>query len=96
MVAASAWRDKAKTTMDALIASELEFSADDLVNGMASGVPPAPRHAIAGAGEPPVPNMLGALFLATARRNQIRPVGFTQSTRPSAHARVQRTWRGVE
>ena len=77
---ASAWRVKAAQAMASLAASGEEFSADDLV---------------AIAGEPPVPNMLGAVFLAASRADQINAVGFTQAARPSARARVQRTWRGA-
>lgn len=77
--AASDWRLKAKDALKELAASGTAFSADDVV---------------ARAGEPPVPNMLGALFLGAARAASIQAYGFTQSTRPSAHARTQRTWVG--
>jgi hypothetical protein len=78
-VLVSDWKAKAAEAMETLIQGGTEFSADDLV---------------AIAGEPPVPNMLGGLFLGASRGNRIQPVGFTQSARPSAHARVQRTWKG--
>lgn len=77
---ASAWRSKAAEALATLAATGDEFSADDLV---------------AIAGEPPVPNMLGPLFAKAARQDVIRAVGFTQGTRPKAHARVQRTWKGA-
>lgn len=78
-VLASAWREKAREALERLAATASDpFSADDLVELV---------------GEPPVPNMLGALFLSASRRDVIQPVGFTVSRRPSAHARAQRTWR---
>lgn len=77
---ASAWRAKAAEAMTTLARSGEEFSADDLV---------------AIAGEPPVPNMLGGVFMSAARRDLINAVGFTTASRPSAHARVQRTWKGA-
>lgn len=80
-VLVSAWRADADQALDDLVEGGQEFSADDLV---------------AIAGEPPVPNMLGGLFLGAARRGEIHAVGFRQATRPSAHARVQRTWKGAE
>lgn len=78
---ASAWRTKAAEAMTTLARSGEEFSADDLV---------------AIAGEPPVPNMLGGVFMSAARRDLINAVGFTTASRPSAHARVQRTWKGAK
>lgn len=79
-VLASAWRDEAAKALETLAGRTDPFSADDLV---------------AIAGEPPRPNMLGPVFAQAARRNLIRAVGYTQGTRPSAHARVQRTWAGA-
>lgn len=78
-VLASDWRTKAEARLAALIASGSEFSADDLVETV---------------GMPPVANMVGALFRQAAQADRIRAVGFTQSSRPAAHARVQRTWKG--
>lgn len=75
----AAWRDKAGKALDELIRSGMEFSADDVVER---------------AGEPPVPNMLGGLFLAASTAGRIHAVGLVSSARPKAHARVQRTWIG--
>lgn len=78
-VLASDWRAKAATAMDELAASGEEFSADQLVEK---------------AGPPPHPNMLGPTFANAARADLINAVGFRQATRASAHARIQRTWKG--
>jgi hypothetical protein len=77
---ASAWRTAAQDALKRLVATGRAFSADDLVEI---------------AGEPPRPNMLGPLFAQAARRDEIVAVGYTQGKRPSAHARVQRTWLGA-
>lgn len=74
------WRHEAHTAMDALILTDQEFNADDLVDMI---------------GAPPRPNMLGALFMAYARQDRINAVGFHQSTRPSCRARIQRTWKAA-
>ena len=73
----SAWQDAAERALATLIRRGDVFSADDLVEL---------------AGEPPVPNMLGGLFIAARRQERIRPVGYRQGCRPAAHARVQRVW----
>lgn len=43
-------------------------------------------------GMPPVATMLGARILHWRRDGRIMPVGYVQSTRPSAHARPIRVW----
>ena len=78
-VIAQAWRSKAKDALTALASTGTVFSADDLVRKV---------------GEPPHPNMLGPLFAHHARTDIISAVGFRQAQRPSAHARIQRTWEG--
>lgn len=78
-VLAADWRTKASEALFALATSGGVFSADDVVER---------------AGMPPVPNMLGGLFLGARKANVIEAVGFAQSTRPAAHARMQRTWKG--
>lgn len=78
-VLSSDWRDKAAEAMAELAATGEEFSADDLVEKV---------------GPPPHPNMLGPTFGNAARADLINAVGFRQATRASAHARVQRTWKG--
>jgi hypothetical protein len=42
------------------------------------------------------PNALGALLGSAARRGEIVAVGFVQATRPEAHARILRSWRGTD
>lgn len=79
-VLASAWKVKAAEAMEELIRYGSHFSADDLV---------------AIAGMPPRPNMLGGVFISARKAGLIRPAGYTQATRPEAHARVQRTWAGA-
>jgi len=74
------WRSRATDWLLVLAGWEDHvFSSDDLVEIV---------------GTPPVPNMLGALFLGARRAGLIDPVGYTQSTRPAAHARTIRTWKG--
>ena len=41
------------------------------------------------------PAVLGALFLAAARRGEIIACGFRQATRPEARRRILRVWRGT-
>lgn len=76
----TSWRAEAATAMDALILGGQEFDADDLVDMV---------------GMPPRPNMLGGLFIGASRAKRIVPVGYTQATRPSSHARIQRTWKAA-
>lgn len=73
------WRVLADEAIGDLARTGREFSADNLVLRV---------------GEPPVPNMLGGVFLAAAKRGLIRGVGYRPGTRPAAHARVQRVWVG--
>lgn len=41
-------------------------------------------------------NVLPAVFAGARARGLIRPVGYTQAQRPSAHARVIRVWQGAQ
>jgi hypothetical protein len=76
----TAWKAKASKGLEDLIREGSYFSADDLV---------------ALVGLPPRRNMLGGVFIGARKAGLIRPVGYTQATRPEAHARVQRTWAGA-
>lgn len=75
----SAWRDMADKAMAVLIKDQVLFSAEQV-------------RAVAG--EPPHPNMLGALFLRWQKAGRIKPEGYTQATHRAGHARILRTWRG--
>jgi hypothetical protein len=76
----TAWKAKANKALGELIREGSYFSADDLVELV---------------GMPPRPNMLGGVFIGARRAGLIKPVGYTQASRPEAHARVQRTWAGA-
>lgn len=68
--------------LDELIASGQPFTADTLRER---------------AGDPiGDPNLIGALILAASRAGRIERVGYRESTRPEAHARVLRLWRGTQ
>jgi hypothetical protein len=41
------------------------------------------------------PGAIGGLILAAARRGEIEATGYVQTTRPEAHGRPIRLWRGV-
>lgn len=74
------WRTKAAEALTALAKTGVAFTADNVVDV---------------AGMPPVPNMLGGLFIGASRRGEIVPVGYAQGTRAASHARVQRMWAGA-
>jgi len=76
----SVWRQAARDVVHNLAATGAEFSAVDV------------RYR---AGDPPVPNMLGAAFLAARKARLIVRVGFTTNPIPSAHARTIATYRGA-
>jgi hypothetical protein len=76
----TAWKAKANKALEELIREGSYFSADDLVELV---------------GMPPRPNMLGGVFIGARRAGLIKPMGYTQASRPEAHARVQRTWAGA-
>lgn len=76
----TAWKAKANKALEELIREGSYFSADDLVDLV---------------GLPPRRNMLGGVFIGARRAGLIKPVGYTQASRPEAHARVQRTWAGA-
>lgn len=76
----SEWRTKAADALATLAKTGVAFTADNVVDV---------------AGMPPVPNMLGGLFLGASRRGEIVAVGYAQGTRAASHARVQRMWTGA-
>ena len=84
-VLVSAWKAKAQEALDRLVATGEPFSADDLVLGNET-------LGVEAVGEPPHPNLLGALFRVLSASGKVQPVGYQSSVRPSAHARVQRIW----
>lgn len=75
------WKAKAREAVAQMAKEGWTFSADDLVDRV---------------GLPPVPAMLGGVFLAASRRHLIQPVGWVTASRPSAHGRPQRTWTGAQ
>lgn len=75
------WRVAAEAAIDRLAATGRQFTADDVRDRV--GGPPG-HH-----------NALGGVFIAAARRGQIRPVGYRASDRRQAHRRPIRTWVGV-
>ena len=77
---APAWRADAEAAIEVLAQTRTVFSADNLV---------------AIVGPPPIPNMLGAVFLSASRAGLIVCTGFRPAQRPTAHARMQRTWIGT-
>lgn len=77
------WRCAAKTALARLSDEDREFSADDVIAVV--GPPPEGRH-----------NAVGGLFLWARQSGFINQVGYRQGSRPSAHARIQRTWRGTQ
>ena len=76
------WRGAAKVALLAYADTGKEFSADDITREV--GMPPGGNH-----------NAVGGLFLWAKNSGFIHAVGYTQGERASAHARVQRTWRGT-
>jgi hypothetical protein len=76
------WWNRAERWIDTLGTDHCTtFTADDLVDAI--GLPDGSSNAV------------GA-FLSTQRRfGIIEPVGFTEATRPSSHARVLRVWRVI-
>lgn len=77
-VEVAAWKSAASIWLTAREATPWRpFTSDDLVDAI---------------GLPPVPNLLGATFLHWRRARRIHPVGYQQSSRTSAHARIIRVW----
>ncbi len=75
------WKLAAERALADLAASGREWTSDDLLERV--GLPIASSR-----------NTVGAVIQAAVKRGDIEPVGYTQSTRPSAHGRVIRVWRG--
>lgn len=75
------WWTRAEAWVDNCTDHGTTFTADDLIEAI--GLPDGCSNAV------------GA-FLSTQRRfGLIEPVGFTEATRPSSHARVLRVWRVI-
>jgi hypothetical protein len=74
------WKVAAERRLDDLARSGERFTSEDLTRVV---------------GVPPSPNAVGAIVNAAARRGVIRPVGFTNATRPSQHSATLRVWEGV-
>lgn len=75
------WRANAWGALDALAASGVEFTADDVRD--------------AGVGEPPHPNHWGALFLAAQAQQVIRKVAVAPSRNRRSHASAVFRWVGT-
>lgn len=45
--------------------------------------------------EPHHPNLIGAVFRELANAGRIRPVGWTEATRPESRGRALRVWQAV-
>lgn len=73
------WRVVADEALDALIREGEPFTSDDVADR--AGDPPESHR-----------NAMGGLFSAASKQNRIEAAGYTQATRPSAHARVIRVW----
>jgi hypothetical protein len=74
------WRVAAERQLEDLARSGERFTSEDLTRVV---------------GVPPSPNAVGAVVNGAARRGLIRPVGFTNATRPSQHSATLRVWEGV-
>jgi hypothetical protein len=77
-----AWKLAAERVVRELAATGREFTAETVRERTGH---PLASH----------PNALGALLGAAARRGEIVAVGFVQATRPEAHARILRVWKGT-
>jgi hypothetical protein len=77
----TSWRLAAEAAIGRLAATGRVFDAEDVRDRV--GGPPG-HH-----------NALGGVFIAAARRGQIRPVGYRASGRREAHRRPIREWVGV-
>lgn len=76
------WKRVAEKRLAELAATGREFTAEDLRERVGH---PLGSH----------DNSMGPLFGAAARRGEIVHVGYQQATRPEAHARILRVWRGA-
>lgn len=71
------WHAAALRSIDVLNANFTTWSAEDLRSL---------------AGDPPIPNALGALLKSLAQRGVIRPAGFVEAQRSEARGRAIRLW----
>jgi hypothetical protein len=74
------WRSTADTAVAYLARSGRDFDVEDVRD--------------LGVTEPASPKAWGSVFLAAARRGEIRKVGYRATTRWKAHARPVALWRG--
>lgn len=77
----TSWRLAAEAAIRRLAGAGGLFTADDVHNAV--GGPPGHVNAV------------GGLMIGAAKRGIIVADGYRQSSRPEAHARAVRTWRGV-
>lgn len=80
------WAERAKTTIQQLASTGENFTADDIIQRV--GLPT--RYLGMNAN-----NAVGAAVSASARRKEIKRVGFTTANRASSHGRVLSIWRGT-
>lgn len=74
------YRHHAERVLAEFIRRRIPFTADEIRKAIPDGV------------EAHHPNVLPSLLGAAASKHVIRPVGFTNSTRPSRHASRNRVW----
>lgn len=71
------WVKRARFVIADLCHDAVEFTAEDV------------RRMV---GEPPAPNLIGALFRTIAEEGTIRQVGYQKAHRPEAHGRPIALW----
>jgi hypothetical protein len=76
------WKAHAERVVAELATSGVEFTAETVRER--TGHPLASHH-----------NAFGAVLAAAARAGTIVPAGFATATRPEAHGRILRVWRGA-
>ena len=64
----------------------VEFTAEDIRDVIADAWPDARPHS---------PNIYGAVFRELAHAGRIRPVGWTEATRPESMGRALRVWQAT-
>ena len=75
-----AWKEQVDYIIRALSLSGQVFTAEDVRKW---------------AGEPPRPNAFGSRFMKAIKRGWIQRIGYTNATRPDAHARALAQYRGA-
>jgi len=74
------WKQTADSVIRTLSLSGMTFTAEDVRKWLP---------------EPPNPNAFGARFMNAIRKGWIEKVGYTNATRPDAHARALAQYRGA-